>query len=272
MTNRSRIRNRFATRTARTIHKVPARFRLRLEVLEDRLVPSLGMSSLVEGPAAGSGSDIVVTGGAWAATANAPWLHTSATGTGDGLAALTFDANTGATRTGTLTIAGQTLTVTQAGSSYVAADPLTTLANGAEITPSSAAAVFLPRGVAVDSAGNVYWSNLTPYYVEWNAATQTLSTNDLLIGNEGGGVAVDGAGNVYVADTQDDRIIEWNAATQKNSEFSAVGPQLDNAAFPVGSGGGRCQQPLHRGRGRQRDQGVGPDDADAQHPRLLWAE
>ena len=31
-----------------------------------------------------------------------------------------FDANPGATRTGTLTIAGQTLTVTQAGSTYVA--------------------------------------------------------------------------------------------------------------------------------------------------------
>ncbi len=132
MSNRSRIRNRFATRATRIIHKSPARFRLRLEVLEDRLVPSLGTSSLVEGPAAGSGSDIVVTGEAWAATANAPWLHTSTSGTGDGLATLTFGVNTDATRTGSLTIAGQTLTVTQAGSSDMAADPLTTLADGAD--------------------------------------------------------------------------------------------------------------------------------------------
>ena len=59
-------------------------------------VPSLGTTSLVEGPAAGSGSDIVVTAGAWAATSNAPWLHTSASGIGDPPATFTFDANSGA--------------------------------------------------------------------------------------------------------------------------------------------------------------------------------
>ena len=83
-----------------------------------------GRSGLVEGPAAGSDSDIVSLPGAWTATANASWLHTTSSGTGNGLATFTFDANPGATRTGTLTIAGQTLTVTQAGSSYVAANPL----------------------------------------------------------------------------------------------------------------------------------------------------
>ncbi len=49
-----------------------------------------------------------------------------------------------ATRTGTLTIAGVTLTVTQAGSSYVAANPVTTL------VPTGLAA---PEGVAVDGRG-----------------------------------------------------------------------------------------------------------------------
>ena len=59
----------------------------------------------------------------WTATANDSWLHLSAanqSGAGSANVIFTFDANPGATRTGTLTIAGQTLTVTQAGSTYVA--------------------------------------------------------------------------------------------------------------------------------------------------------
>ncbi len=66
----------------------------------------LGTNSLVEGSSAGSDSDIVESAGAWTATANASWLQTSSSGSGDGLVVFTFDANLGATRTGTLTIAG----------------------------------------------------------------------------------------------------------------------------------------------------------------------
>ena len=85
---------------------------------------ALGATSLLEGPAAGSDSDVVNYAGPWTATAGASWLHTSSHGSGSGVATFTFDANTGPTRTGTLTIAGQALTVTQAGSGYVAAKTL----------------------------------------------------------------------------------------------------------------------------------------------------
>src|SRR6516165_7042028 len=54
---------------------------------------TLGTYALVEGPAAGSDADSVVSGGDWTATSNAPWLHTSASGTGNGLASFSFDAN-----------------------------------------------------------------------------------------------------------------------------------------------------------------------------------
>ena len=80
---------------------------------------ALGTTSLVEGPAAGSASDTVDYTGMWTATSNAAWLHIAATGSGT--ATFTFDANNGQTRTGTLNIAGATLSVTQAGSGYVAA-------------------------------------------------------------------------------------------------------------------------------------------------------
>ena len=84
---------------------------------------NLGTTNLLEGPTAGSDSVVLAASNSWTATANDSWLHLSAanqSGTGSANVIFTFDANAGATRTGTLTIAGQTLNVTQAGSSYVA--------------------------------------------------------------------------------------------------------------------------------------------------------
>ena len=61
-------------------------------MLEDRLTPStLGTTALLEGPAAGSDSDVVITSGPWSAVSNAPWLHTSSSGTDNGLATFTFE-------------------------------------------------------------------------------------------------------------------------------------------------------------------------------------
>jgi hypothetical protein len=52
---------------------------------------------------------------AWTATSNAGWITvTSGGGTGDGDVRYTVSVNTGAARTGTLTAAGQTITISQA--------------------------------------------------------------------------------------------------------------------------------------------------------------
>ena len=108
--------------------------------------PPLGTYDLLEGPAAGSNSDIVTSSGPWTAATNFSWLHvTASSGSGNGLVIFTFDANPGATRTGTLTIAGQTVTVTQAGSNYVAAE-LATLTSCA-----------VRGSLAADAAGNVFF-------------------------------------------------------------------------------------------------------------------
>ncbi len=179
--------------------------------------PTLSTASLLEGPAAGTDADIVASGGAWTATSNASWLHTSASGSGNGLAAFTFDANTGATRTGTLTIAGLTLSVTQAGSTYVAANPLTTLV---------ASGLNYPIGLAVDGAGNVYIADYGDNTIEeWNATTQ-LATTVVSSGlNSPTGIAVDKAGNLYIADSGDNAIKEWNAA---NGLTTLVASGLDS--------------------------------------------
>jgi hypothetical protein len=67
--------------------------------------------------AGGSGSISVQTQGAcdWNASSNAPWITvTSPTGRGSGVVAFTVAANTGAARTGTISVANGTFTVSQA--------------------------------------------------------------------------------------------------------------------------------------------------------------
>ncbi len=166
--------------------------------------PALASGALVEGPAAGADSDFVSSSGAWTAMSNDPWLHTQSTGTGNGLATFTFDANTGATRTGTLNIAGGTLTVTQAGSGYVAVSPLTTLASG---IPAD--------GVAVDGAGNVYMADVDNSAIkEWSVTSQKVTTVVSAGLNKPAGVAVDPLGNLFIADSGDNAIKEWNVSTR----------------------------------------------------------
>lgn len=56
----------------------------------------------------------------WTAQAGAAWIHTSSSGSGDGWVSYTVDANrSSAVRTGTLTVGGQQLTVTQAPEGFV---------------------------------------------------------------------------------------------------------------------------------------------------------
>jgi phosphatidylserine/phosphatidylglycerophosphate/cardiolipin synthase-like enzyme/regulation of enolase protein 1 (concanavalin A-like superfamily) len=69
---------------------------------------------------AADGSSTMVTisvrsGCAWTATANVPWLSVTspASGTGNGNVVIAASANTGAARSGTATVAGQTFTVSQ---------------------------------------------------------------------------------------------------------------------------------------------------------------
>ena len=168
---------------------------------------SLGRQAITVGSAAGTYSVVVTTTGAWIATANDSFLHTTASGTGNGLAVFTVDAFTGTgTRIGTLTIAGLNMAVTQVGTNYAAVGPVT--------TPVSSG-LQLPEGVAVDGSGNVYIADTGHNAIkEWNAATQQVTTpvsSGLALP---WGVAVDGSGNVYIADDGDGAIIERDAATQ----------------------------------------------------------
>jgi len=168
---------------------------------------SLGTTNLLEGPAAASDSVVLAANSSWTATTNATWLHLSAanqSGTVSTNVIFTFDANTGVTRTGTLTIAGQTVTITQAGSTYVATTNTTTLVSSGLSGPS---------GVVVNGAGNVYIADTGHNAIKkWTATNNTVSTlvSSGLLSPEG--LAVDGSGNVFIADTGNGAIKKWAAA------------------------------------------------------------
>ena len=79
---------------------------------------ALGATSASMPAAGGTGSVDVMAGGgcAWTATSNAPWITVTggASGTGDGTVSFAVDANAGAVRSGTISVAGSMLTVNQA--------------------------------------------------------------------------------------------------------------------------------------------------------------
>ena len=124
---------------------------------------SLATNTLVEGNIAGSdGIFLTVTPTApWTATANDFWLHLTAayqSGIGSTNVVFSFDANPGSMRSGTLTIAGQTLTVTQAAAVFI----LGTNAL-AEAAPAGSDSVVLTASSQVASwmaSANAAWLHL----------------------------------------------------------------------------------------------------------------
>ena len=188
-----------------------------------------GTTNLLEGPAAGSDSVLLAANSGWTATPNTTWLHLSApnqNGVGNATVIFTFDANTGATRTGTLTIAGKTLTVAQAGSTYVAVTNATTLVS------SEFLGIF---GAAVDRSGNVYFADYGHNAIkEWMAASNAVITLVSSGLSSPRGVAVDGLGNVYIADSGNNAIKEWVASsntvtTPASSGLVPVGVAVDDS-------------------------------------------
>jgi DNA-binding beta-propeller fold protein YncE len=196
-------------------------------------VYALGTSALLESPSAGSDSVVlsaIPNYGPWTVTANATWLHLSPanqSGTGSTNVIFSFDANSGVTRSGTLTIAGQTVAITQAGSAYVPADPVTTLVSG----------LGQPNGVAVDGAGNVYIADFNKDALyKWTAANNTMTPLVPSGLNNADGVAVDAAGNVYVADFGDNTIQKWTAANRKVTPLVISGLNQPEAVAVDGAG------------------------------------
>jgi sugar lactone lactonase YvrE len=191
---------------------------------------TLGTSNLLVGPTLGTNSvALAVTPGTntWTATANDPWLHLDSAnqaGIGSTNVIFTYDANQSATRLGTLTVGDQTLTVTQAGSTYVAAGILTALVSSKETNYSG--------GMALDDVGNVFFSDTWSNTVrKWTAADNSVATLVSSGLKEPAGLAVDGAGNVYIADIYDNAIKEWSPANSNLATLFEAGLPCDVALY-----------------------------------------
>jgi hypothetical protein len=172
----------------------------------------LGTTNLCEGPAAGGDSVVLATSpptASWTATTTDSWLHLSPAnqgGTGSTNVIFSFDANSGATRLGTLTIGNQTLTVTQAGFTYVAANSWSDFTNSSLCIGS--------QGVAIDAAGNIYFADTCSNLIrEWIPSLNVVSNLASLGFDYPGGIALDNAGNVYITDWGNNAIKEWVASS-----------------------------------------------------------
>ena len=181
--------------------------------------PVLGVPAISVISGAGTSSVVLSTSGAWTASSNASFLHISsgsASGSGNANVVFSYDAFAGTgTRSGTLTIAGLTFTVTQLGTNYIGPDGLTTVLSSG---------LNGPTGVAIDSSGNIYIADAGNNAVkEWNATSQQVTTLVSSGLNNPYGVAVDGSGNVYIADVGNNAVKEWNASTQQVTTLVSSG-------------------------------------------------
>jgi hypothetical protein len=73
----------------------------------------LNSGTLSSAGASGNVSIAAFQNCAWSATANQSWIHTSSSGTGSGSIAYTVDPNPGSARTGSITVGGQTFSISQ---------------------------------------------------------------------------------------------------------------------------------------------------------------
>ena len=119
-------------------------------------------------PASASSGSVTVTGGsgcAWSATSNAPsWLSVTsgASGSGNGSVGYSATANTGSARTGTLTIGGQTFTVSQAAAPVCAFSINPTSTSVAALGGSGSVTVTAGSGCSWSAASNApSWLDIT---------------------------------------------------------------------------------------------------------------
>ncbi len=168
-------------------------------------------------PAAGGSAGVLVTSGSgcsWTAASNAAWITITAgsSGSGNGTVSYTVAANASSTqRTGRLTIAALTYTITQAGASAVASPVIGQggIINAASYTPASMAAGALARG----SFFTIFGSDLGP------AQYQSQTSYPLLTRLGGVSVKITAGSSsvnaymVFVSASQINAILPSNAPT-----------------------------------------------------------
>ena len=188
---------------------------------------SISPGSSAPSAAGGAGIPIAVTipaGCAWTAVANDAWLSiaSGASGSGNGTVNFTVAANTGPARTGTLTVAGQTHTVTQAAACIVSINPTSQniVAGGGAGTQ-----------IAVTTAAGCAWTATTAH--GWITITSGAS------GSGNGAVAFTAAANTGAPRTG---TIAIGGQTHTVTQAGGCAIALNPTSQTVGAAGGAGTQ------------------------------
>ena len=211
-------------------------------------------------PAGGSTSNVQVTAGlgcAWTAVSHATWISivTGASGSGNGTVSYRVDANTANTlRTGTLTIAGVTYTVTQAAAAPACSYSVTPTSNTLPAQGgSSSLQLFTANGctwtarandtwIAITSAASGTGSATISYSAGANTATQPRSGTIMIAGltfsltqpggaSSGSGPAVSQGGIVNAASNRASAIGRGSFFTIYGSNIGPAAAQ--QASYPI---------------------------------------
>jgi len=131
------------------------------------------------GATGGTGTPIGVTAAAgctWTAASGVSWitLLTGQTGTGNGVVTYTVLANTGPARSGTLTVAGQTVTISQNSGCTYTINP-TSQAFPTEGGTGGPVTVTTQSGCAWTAASNVSWITITSGATRTGTGTVTFT-------------------------------------------------------------------------------------------------
>jgi len=120
--------------------------------------------STIAAGAGGGSFDVAVTtsgGCPWTASSNQPWITIASgtSGNGAGTVSISVAASTGPSRSGTLTVAGQTVPVTQGDACSFAISP--EAQSVASSGGTGAVAVTAPAGCGWSASSNVSWISIT---------------------------------------------------------------------------------------------------------------
>jgi hypothetical protein len=169
--------------------------------------------SAVAGGETGSTSVTAPAGCSWTAASNAPWITVTAgsSGSGNGTVSYTVAANSStASRTGTLTVAGQTVTVTQASAacSYTVSPTSDTAAAGGETGSTS---VTAQAGCSWTATSNATWITITSGSSGSGNGTvsYTVAANTAILSRTG---TLTVAGQTVTVTQQGVLISIWNAS------------------------------------------------------------
>ena len=172
---------------------------------------------------------VVYTGSActWTATSNADWITITSTQSGAGNTAINFSVapNSGPARTGTITLAGQTIAISQAlgGSAALGFSTAATLPSGVADAPYSAI-------IAAAGGQPPYtFSGTAPSGFSLNSTTGALTSSSAPAGSYTFAITVKDAAGATSSRT-------FTLTVQSSTQPGGSGPQITNT-FPAGTVG-----------------------------------